>query len=97
LAELKESYALLTEDLVESAQIYTQTHPTQEKARRMPETHPDWKVTSITQVHLSENEWRLFLDDCLSPSLVGMAIDAGFEATCSRDRGLLGAKRSEPI
>jgi hypothetical protein len=56
LAELNESYALLTEDLVESAQIYTQTHPTQEKARRMPETHPDWKVTSITQVHLSENE-----------------------------------------
>ncbi|MYN30652.1 hypothetical protein GTP69_30045 [Duganella sp. CY42W] len=36
--------------------------------------------------------WRLFLDECLSPSLVGMAIDAGFEATCSRDRGLLGAK-----
>lgn len=56
LAELKESYAFLTEDLVESAQIYTQTHPTQEKARRMSQTHPDWKITSITHVHLSENE-----------------------------------------
>lgn len=36
--------------------------------------------------------FRLFIDECLSPELVGMAVKAGFEATCSRDRGLLGRK-----
>lgn len=36
--------------------------------------------------------WHLFFDECLSPSLVGMANDAGFDATCARDRGLLGAQ-----
>jgi uncharacterized protein (DUF433 family) len=56
LAELKESYAFLTVDLVESAQIYAQTHPTQEKSRRMSATHPDWKITSITYVHLPAND-----------------------------------------
>jgi uncharacterized protein (DUF433 family) len=56
LAELKESYAFLTEDLVESAQIYTQVHPMQGRARRMSESHPDWKISSITVIHLSENE-----------------------------------------
>jgi hypothetical protein len=36
--------------------------------------------------------WRLFIDECLSPTLVAAARNAGCEATCSRDRGLLGAK-----
>ena len=35
---------------------------------------------------------RLFIDECLSPELVEAAIAAGFDATCSRDRGLLGLK-----
>lgn len=36
--------------------------------------------------------FRLLFDECLSPELVEMAVAAGFEATCSRDRGLLGLK-----
>lgn len=34
---------------------------------------------------------RLFIDECLSPKLVAMANEAGYECTCSRDRGLLAA------
>ena len=34
---------------------------------------------------------RLLIDECLSPSLVQIVIDAGFDCTCVRDRGLLGA------
>jgi predicted nuclease of predicted toxin-antitoxin system len=34
---------------------------------------------------------RFLIDECLSPALVQLAIDAGFECTCVRDRGLLGA------
>jgi hypothetical protein len=35
--------------------------------------------------------YRLFIDECLSPELVQLARDAGYEeSTCSRDRGLLG-------
>jgi len=33
---------------------------------------------------------RLLIDECLSPELVSVARAAGYEATCSRDRGLLG-------
>jgi len=35
---------------------------------------------------------RLFIDECLSPELVMQAQNAGHEAACSRDRGLLGVK-----
>jgi predicted nuclease of predicted toxin-antitoxin system len=35
--------------------------------------------------------YRFLIDECLSPELVQLAIDAGFECTCVRDRGLLGA------
>jgi len=34
--------------------------------------------------------FRFFIDECLSPHLVETAVRAGHEATCSRDRGLLG-------
>jgi hypothetical protein len=34
---------------------------------------------------------KLWIDECLSPALVGEAQRHGFEATCNRDRGLLGA------
>jgi predicted nuclease of predicted toxin-antitoxin system len=34
---------------------------------------------------------RLLIDECLSPELVQLAVDRGFECTCVRDRGLLGA------
>jgi predicted nuclease of predicted toxin-antitoxin system len=35
---------------------------------------------------------RFLIDECLSPALVSTVIEAGFECTCVRDRGLLGAK-----
>lgn len=36
---------------------------------------------------------RLLIDECLSPDLVKLAIEAGHvESTCLRDRGLLGTK-----
>lgn len=34
--------------------------------------------------------FRFFIDECLSPHLVVTAINARHEATCARDRGLLG-------
>lgn len=34
---------------------------------------------------------RFLIDECLSPALVKIMIDAGFECTSVRDRGLLGA------
>ena len=37
--------------------------------------------------------FRFLIDECLSPELVQMAVDAGHvESTCVRDRGLTGAK-----
>jgi hypothetical protein len=36
--------------------------------------------------------YSFFIDECLSPELVQMALDAGHSATCSRDRHLLGLK-----
>ncbi|MFT3819162.1 MAG: DUF5615 family PIN-like protein [Rubrivivax sp.] len=37
--------------------------------------------------------YKFLIDECLSPSLVGQAVDAGHvESTCVRDRGLAGAK-----
>jgi predicted nuclease of predicted toxin-antitoxin system len=33
---------------------------------------------------------KLWIDECLSPALVGQAHDRGYEATCTRDRGQLG-------
>jgi predicted nuclease of predicted toxin-antitoxin system len=38
---------------------------------------------------------RLWFDEDLSPTLVQVAHDLGFEATCNRDRGALGAKDPE--
>jgi predicted nuclease of predicted toxin-antitoxin system len=38
---------------------------------------------------------RLWFDEDLSPSLVQVAEDCGFEATCNRDRGMLGSKDPE--
>ena len=36
---------------------------------------------------------RLFIDECLSPELVDMALQAGhIESSCARDRGQLGLK-----
>lgn len=35
---------------------------------------------------------RLWFDEDLSPTLVQAAQDRGFEATCNRDRGVLGVK-----
>lgn len=34
---------------------------------------------------------RLWIDECLSPLLVRRSSELGYEATCNRDRGLLGA------
>jgi predicted nuclease of predicted toxin-antitoxin system len=35
---------------------------------------------------------RLWVDEDLSPTLVQVAQERGFEATCNRDRGVLGIK-----
>lgn len=35
---------------------------------------------------------RFFFDECLDPELTKVAIAAGYEATCSRDRGKLSRK-----
>jgi len=35
---------------------------------------------------------KLFFDECLDPTLTQIAIDGGFEATCSRDMGMLSIK-----
>lgn len=34
---------------------------------------------------------KLWIDECLSPTLVRKANERGYWATCNRDRGLLGA------
>lgn len=37
--------------------------------------------------------FRLLIDECLSPELVDLAVEAGYvESTCARDRGLLAKK-----
>lgn len=38
---------------------------------------------------------KLWFDEDLSPTLVKVANDLGFEATCNRDRGLLGTKDAD--
>jgi hypothetical protein len=40
---------------------------------------------------------KLWIDECLSPALVGQAHDCGYEATCTRDRGRLGLPDEELI
>jgi predicted nuclease of predicted toxin-antitoxin system len=40
---------------------------------------------------------KLWIDECLTPALVGQAHDRGYEATCTRDRGQLGAPDDELI
>lgn len=38
---------------------------------------------------------RLWFDEDLSPTLVQVAVERGFEATCNRDRKMLGSKDPE--
>lgn len=38
---------------------------------------------------------RLWVDECLSPTLVGVCQERGYWATCNRDRGMLGRKDPE--
>ncbi|MTV41884.1 DUF433 domain-containing protein [Duganella radicis] len=56
LALLKESYAFLTEDLVQAAKIYVQIYPLQRRAVRLAESHPNWHVTSIKTIYPTDNE-----------------------------------------
>lgn len=35
---------------------------------------------------------KFFFDECLNPELAKVALKAGYEATCSRDRGMLSWK-----
>jgi len=35
---------------------------------------------------------KFFFDECLDPELTKVALGAGYEATCSRDRGMLSKK-----
>jgi predicted nuclease of predicted toxin-antitoxin system len=39
---------------------------------------------------------KLWFDEDLSPTLVSVANERGFEAACNRDRGLLGATDAQP-
>jgi hypothetical protein len=38
---------------------------------------------------------KFWIDECLTPALVGQAHSHGYEATCTRDRGALGQQDSE--
>jgi len=38
---------------------------------------------------------KLWIDECLSPTLVTAANSLGYDVTCNRDRGMLGALDSE--
>ncbi len=38
---------------------------------------------------------KLWIDECLSPALVGQAHTHGYEATCTRDRGQLSLRDDE--
>jgi predicted nuclease of predicted toxin-antitoxin system len=38
---------------------------------------------------------KLWIDECLTPALVGQAHSHGYEATCTRDRGQLGMRDDE--
>ena len=40
---------------------------------------------------------KLWIDECLSPALVGQAHNRGYEATCTRDRDQLGLPDDELI
>lgn len=42
------------------------------------------------QIGLLARSVKLWIDECLSPALVGEAQRHGYEATCNRDRGMLG-------
>jgi hypothetical protein len=38
---------------------------------------------------------KFWIDECLTPALVGIAHKHGYEATCTRDRGVLGMPDEE--
>jgi hypothetical protein len=38
---------------------------------------------------------KFWIDECLTPALVGRAHSHGYEATCTRDRGQLGTRDDE--
>jgi hypothetical protein len=38
---------------------------------------------------------KFWIDECLTPALVGQAHSHGYEATCNRDRGQLGIRDDE--
>ncbi len=38
---------------------------------------------------------KFWIDECLTPALVGQAHSHGYEATCTRDRGQLGVRDDE--
>jgi predicted nuclease of predicted toxin-antitoxin system len=38
---------------------------------------------------------KFWIDECLTPALVGCAHSQGYEATCTRDRGRLGIPDDE--
>lgn len=42
--------------------------------------------------------FRLLIDECLSPELVDLAVEAGYvESTCARDRGLLAGLGTDAV
>ena len=45
-ARLKKSYPFLTEELIDAAQIYGLVRPRRGRPKRLPELHPEWRMTS---------------------------------------------------
>ena len=56
LALLKDSYAFLTEDLIEAAEIFTAIHPLQGHTPPVVRSHADWKLKSVEIIQPAENE-----------------------------------------
>ena len=56
LASLKDSYAFLTEDLVDAAKIYTEIHPFQGRVQHISDSNPACKLKSVEIVHPIKNE-----------------------------------------
>jgi predicted nuclease of predicted toxin-antitoxin system len=58
---------------------------------------PEPSIGRAAQAPRRSEPVKLWIDECLSPALVGQAHDRGYEATCTRDRGQLGLPDDELI
>lgn len=56
LARLKDSYAFLTEDMLEAAKTYFEIYPFQGHVTHISDSHPDWKIRSVKKIYLEKND-----------------------------------------